>query len=298
MCVALRLWRAAILLRLNMNSEQLVDKLFLRCRWIAQCGRSQQVTSLIDEAQRAAGESGVALVVELLGLFTVILTEDYQRHIDAMAVLIADRWKAARTSLCAATADHQPDSGQVIVYDLRTALGLLGWSTKFAANRYDRAQRYVGDVDDVIVVDEFVGTGRSMESRCTTIRRQFSDKGRSDIRVHVFAIAGMEQGLRRLEACADSVSAHIRLGKGIGDLVHKDRRSDSYARMDEMERMLEALSDGATPPKYGDGGCEALFARHRGNCPNSVFPLFWWPRFLGTANRQPLFPRVTGRGHG
>jgi hypothetical protein len=248
--------------------------------------------ALIGDAGVAHGSIGEDFVKDLLRRYTYFSRDDYDAGIFELAQKIHGRFDMGKTLLCATAADHQKDSAQMVLYDLTTAMGFYGHLNIHSANRYDRAQKFAGRIDDIVLVDEFVGTGRSIVGRVTSISKQFQDKNIAIPNIHAFVIAGMDFGIDIIREKVASVHAHKLLKPGLRGFLNGQSLIDAYLTLDAIEGGLASIVEGQTLPSRGDGGCEALYARKMGNCPNSVLPMFWWPQNEnGTARNRP-FTRV------
>ena len=101
----------------------------------------------------------------------------------------------------------------------------------------------------------------------------------------------MEFGLIEVQKVVQSLHAELWLKKGIEQLSDKDEIPGDYSVMDVLEANLSSKYFDVNLPCRGYGASEALFARKNGNCPNNVFPVFWWPQLGDSSMRRPLFPR-------
>jgi len=78
---------------------------------------------------------------------------------------------------------------------------------------------------------------------------------------------------------------------GISGLFTGDELEHQLNLMYSLESKLMPEIDGKKLPKFGYGGAESLYAVEDGNTPNSVFPIFWWPKNANNKNRNPLLER-------
>lgn len=248
--------------------------------------------ALIDDAGAAHGSIGEDFVKDLLRRYTYLSRDDYDTGIFELARKIHEQFDMGKTLLCATAADHQKDSAQMVLYDLTTAMGFHGHLNILSANRYDRAQKFAGQIDDIVLVDEFVGTGRSIVGRVTTISKHFQDKRIPVPNIHAFVIAGMDFGVDIIRESVASVHSYKLLKPGLRGFLNGQSLIDAYLTLDAIEGGLASIVEGQALPNRGEGGCEALYARKMGNCPNSVLPMFWWPlNEKGVARTRP-FTRV------
>ena len=271
-----------------------LERLAVSNTWIGQ--RSERISglrNLLTEAESIGGAQGLDFVNTLIRRVTFLTSDEFDKLIYEMAEYITQTFALESTVICAATADHKKDSGQKVLYDLCSALGLFGHTKIRTVNRYDHVYRKEGaNVTDVVLIDEFIGTGRSFLGRVTTIRKQFTSGKKNVPKFHGLAVAGMSEGLRGIAHGFETLGVCTSLLKGIQGMALRNRMAGEYALMALFEDHLCSSIDGNELPRSGDGACEALYARSLGNCPNSVFPIFWWSRDSIGRIRNPLFPRV------
>lgn len=248
--------------------------------------------NLFEDADRTSGKPGTDFVASLLERYTYISRDKYDSGIECIANFISTEFDLSRTLICASTADHAKDSAQMVLYDLTTALGFLGHLNVKTANRYDRAQVFTGQVDDILLVDEFLGTGRSFIGRVKMISSHFKNKNIPVPNIHALVIAGMDFGLHRVATHVKTIHCFEALRPGLRGFLSGLLLKDAYRILDNIEAVLAPNIEDQILPRHGDGECEALYARAKGNCPNSVLPMFWWSRFANGQQRTPPFPRV------
>lgn len=247
---------------------------------------------LFEDANKTSGKLGTDFVTSLLERYTFISRDTYDNGIECIANFISTEFDLSRTLICASTADHAKDSAQMVLYDLTTALGFIGHLNVSTANRYDRAQVFAGKVDDIILVDEFLGTGRSFIGRVKEISKHFNNKSIPVPNIHALVLAGMDFGLHRVAAHVKTIHCFEALRPGLRGFLSGIPLKEAYKILDHIEAVLAPNIEHQILPKHGDGECEALYARAKGNCPNSVLPMFWWSRSENGQGRTPPFPRV------
>lgn len=247
---------------------------------------------LFEDANRTSGKSGSDFVASLLERYTFISRDTYDSGIECIADYISKEFDLSRTLICASTADHSKDSAQMVLYDLTTALGFIGHRNVSTANRYDRAQVFAGKVDDILLVDEFLGTGRSFIGRVKEISAHFKNKAIPVPNIHALVLAGMDFGLHRVATHVKTIHCFEALRPGLRGFLSGLPLKDAYSILDNIEALLAPNIENQILPKHGDGECEALYARAKGNCPNSVLPMFWWSQSANGQRRTPPFPRV------
>lgn len=275
------------------TQEKLIERLVIHNLWLGQ--RPERIASLrilANEAAIIGGNEGMNFLNTLIERLVFLTSDDFDCHIYEMAEYIHDSFDLSTTIICAATADHEKDSGQKVLYDLCSALGVLGHTKIHSVNRYDHVQKAKIIPTDVVLIDEFIGTGRSFLGRSRTMRRQFEASKKHIPKIHGLAIVGMSDGLRGIAHGFETLGVCKSLLKGIQAMSSDHTKSEEYALMSLFEDHLLDNIAGYELPRLGDGACEALYSRNLGNCPNSVFPFFWWPKDSAGNFRNPLFARV------
>ncbi len=275
-----------------MSIDSITQELALTLPWIAQNGRRiESLRTLLEEAEQAAAVHGPALIAKLLGRFTFLSVDQYEELVLEMANFINETFDLATTLLCATTADRYKDSAQRVLYDLVSTLAGIGRYKVRSVNRYEAVTKE-GSCEDVIFIDEFIGSGQSFSGRARRLRQLFTQKGRQAPAIHGIALAGMTRGLRDIQAHFDSLNVCVALKMGIRDRSEPSVRCQEYSVMSDIEALLAPVYDAESLPSLGYSGSEALYARHGGSCPNNVFPVFWWPHRIGGIDRRPMFPRA------
>ncbi len=279
--------------KLDRHLLNALTSLYVDHKWLA--GRSFEVMELFDFCLNGEEQE---LLIQLLNLFEFITPETYQECLNSICAQVATEWKLqeSNTMLVSLSADEQADSGQFILYDLRSTLTRVhGWNRTKTVNAFGKAQQFVGTWPNVVLVDEFLGTGRTLIGRIEELRRHFRQKGFENFQIYPCVVAGMSFGMQNVKAATglDVFSVKICL-KGISDLLPQAKRDEGRALMTGMENRLAQEYCGMDLPRFGDGGGEALYGRESGNCPNTVFPLFWWPRTIDDMNRKTLLVRNFG----
>lgn len=270
------------------NRYQKTFSLILRQPWLGE--HEDRVYSLFEECET---DDQVDLVIELLRGFTYVDQAQEKALLDQIvADVISLGVEESELQIVALSANDDPDSSQVIIYALKPAFAKAGWRNVQLVNQFSKAQRYATERRHVCFVDEFVGTGRTLIGRTKALIRDFAaNKGVKDAKFRVFSYAGMHDAgaLLRDSGLFESVKFYRILTKGITQ--RSDDPATSLLLMNALESKLRSVINGFQLPKLGDGACEALYGREGGNCPNSVFPVFWWPETSDEVARNTLLTR-------
>jgi len=267
-----------------------VFALSLKQSWLAPL--EGQLYAMLDECD---SDDQVELISELLNEFKFLRQDDERQALESIAGEIINLGYPEETvQVVATSANDDADSGQAVLYGLKPIFARLGWRNVKMVNQFTKAQRNVPEMPNVCLVDEFVGTGRTMLGRIEALNRDFNNnKHFSSGKFHVFTYAGMSQAKDHLLAsglCDRAYFVHD-LRRGISDLLNGPDVISKADAMRLLEGKLKSVVNGYPLPEFGDGACEALYGREGGNAPNSVFPIFWWPNLRDGSERDTLLIR-------
>lgn len=241
--------------------------------WLAK--RAKELFNLINECQ---SRNEIILVQELLNKFLIINDEERNAGYEAMADYISRAAKNGKSLMVAMTRGKNPDSGQKVISELRTYLAERGHRKLLKINRFDvlSVKKYKG-YDTFIVVDEFVGSGKTILSRERDLRNMFPESY-----IHFCMLAGMGSNITEIEGqmhCNTHLFCHYKLRKGILGYNSGDELIEKTSTMVKLEQRLESPVGNKDIYDYnfGYGNAQSLIGFGRYNIPNSVFPIFWWP---------------------
>lgn len=254
--------------------------------------RFDQIVEVLDEC---GDESEQELICDLITRFTYLDGSLHCAAVKQIAEKIHENWINDPVSaiVSASSADRHPDSGQLVAYELRNELVSRGWTGDRILARYDRIHKANSPPSSIVLVDEFVGSGSTFVVRLEAIRKAFAQKGWPETPVYAAAYAGMAFSVPSLLSAGfeDVYYVHA-LKKGISDYGVEAEVTAATASMEAIEGRLEGVVNGVELPSFGHSRCEALYWRDRGNIPNSVFPVFWWPFRRPSKKRNVVFVRA------
>lgn len=239
------------------------------------------------------------LIVELLGRFTYISNEKYSQLIECLVdgIIGIQGLTDEACQIVAMAADSSSDSSQRVLYDLKMLFERRGWRKYRHVNQFSAAYRTYKQSpkhNNIVLIDEFIGSGQSAIGRVDEIKRQFANAGVADYKVYIRVLAGMREGVQRVRDSGIDVEALVLLDKGITDLSPAEQVSDQLEIMRDLEKNLLPVYNEKDMPSIGYGQMESLYTRDGGSAPNNVFPIFWWPFILDGSERPVLLHRAMG----
>jgi hypothetical protein len=238
------------------------------------------------------------LVFDLLSRVKLVTIEDCGILLRAMAEeIVTNPHLTEDTTLVAAmTADSQPDSGQVVIYDLRTILADFGWYQHEFTNRYDHIQKTYKRSpvhSNIVLVDEFVGSGQTVKGRVKAVKETFDRLEVTDYSIYVEVLVSTEMGAKAIADSGIKFNSQVTIKKGITDHYSSQEEIErQILNMKNIEAVLQDEFRDFSMPSLGFGNTEALYYREKGNCPNNVFPILWWPVYKNDARRATLLTRA------
>lgn len=130
----------------------------------------------------------------------------------------------------------------------------------------------------LILVDDFVGTGETIEKAFYDISMRLKVHGKVIRKFVVLSIVAMQQAVDRLSRSGIEVFCSHKIGRGISDFYEGDSLKIAKRLMTEIEKKLKV----SEAFKFGYKQSEALVCMER--CPNNTFALF-------RAGRNAIFRR-------
>lgn len=274
---ASRIGRAMFAIMLEMTASQ---------PWLKD--RQNPLIDLIDECNK---DDQQQLVFELLARFTFLDASDFQNAIQRIAnyIEITEGLGPKEAAISASDNGKYSDSSQLVAYSLKAAQWKTSdWTTNsFVSNLVHLVES--ANKGNLVLVDEFIGTGETAEKKVKWLRSELTKQGASP-KIYFCVVAGMEEGLERVKTVVDGVFAAHVLKKGISDFYPAEEIQPRLDAMLELELRLGPKGRRGMLKKHSLGykKSESLYSRASGNTPNNVFPVFWWEVRSDGSSRRPL----------
>lgn len=243
-------------------------------------------------------ESKRELVLELIDRFVYISHKNYLSLINSLTEKIINEATLTddTTQLVAMAADASADSSQYLLYDLKPRLEEKGWRKYRQVNvfgkSYQTYKKYQYKHKNIILIDEFIGTGRTVINRVAEIKRVYRDAGVNDISIFVKVLVATKVGISAIKEEGIEVEALKVIKKGISDYYDQSVVQQKKYLMLELEQLLSNEYGTESLPSLGFGQAESLYSRENGNTPNNVFPIFWWPFLRNGKERRVVLVRA------
>lgn len=200
------------------------------------------------------------------------------------------------TQFLSMTMDEEADSSQKVLDNIKHYIFKKGWRNITTVNNFNKYIRhYQKGKTQILLIDEFIGSGKTLLGRIDRIRREI--KGEYELKCCF--IAGMKDVVEKLNNEGIDVFCALELDRGISNYYEGEELVEAKKNMQELESKLAQKINLKELKNFsfGYGEAEALYSMEgcSGNTPNSVFPVFWWLEdFNGTKRNTLLIRYETG----
>jgi hypothetical protein len=196
------------------------------------------------------------------------------------------------TRVVATSKGKEPDGSQVILQSIKNKFSNKKWKANNFINNIDDGAKFARSNYTIILIDDFIGTGKTIEDTVKEFREEILKKKKSNVVIKVIGMVALEIAKIKLDALNIEYYAPIWLDKGITDHYKDDELIKAKMDMKRLESELAPKYNGLFLPSFGYKKSEALFAMEPYNVPNNVFPIFWWPVLTNLSYRDTLFGRL------
>ena len=252
-------------------------------------------SALLDLLEFCDSQEDIALVSSLLIRTTSMTDSEFTNAISTLGTQIESNWllDPKKTWLVSSNSKGNTDSSQEVLNRLKSyAWKSLDWRRDRFLTRYKEVESKLSSGDCVVIVDDFVGTGRSMIKTIDWFKASLAKSGKR-VRLTVAVVAGCKSGIEELKKQSLDVFATCEVDKSISDFYSGPDLAKARDRMRSLEDKLavDVRSASFENYRFGYGSSEAMYRREGGNTPNNVFPLFWW-RPIKSGARQVVMHRT------
>ncbi|WP_407298979.1 phosphoribosyltransferase-like protein [Morganella morganii] len=239
------------------------------------------------------------LLIELINRFEYLDTDRYQElmRLITLEIVTEPELHEKSTLIAAMSIGSGVDSGQAIIYSLKVLLQEQQWTGHLAINDAMQACKTFNknaQLHDIILVDEFVGSGQTVLGRVKAIKEQFKNSKIDSFTIRVKVLAATMSGILNVRSQGIDITSQIIIKKGISDFYPEEESLRKIDLMVNIEEILSKEYNERALPSLGYGQAEALYYRKDTNLPNSVFPIFWWSEYKNKKKRNTLLIRAMG----
>lgn len=241
------------------------------------------------------------LVKEILSKLVHIDMSSYRKLIKILAENIATiNSEPEKTLLVSMTGDRSSDSGQHVLYALKFFLASLKWTGYTPVNQYNQSHKVFKENDQqdcyLILVDNFIGSGKTVLSRLAWIKQIFEQKNYKLPKIYVMVALCTRSGYEMLiSSGVNLLVSQIIEDKLIDNLFveEKDKYIELMKSIEDKLLKIYHTKKNKTKiiPSLGYGGAQVALSIEEMNTPNNVFPIFWWKYYSDNKERDVILIR-------
>jgi hypothetical protein len=241
----------------------------------------QNIRDWLDQFD-AAHQDVAARILDCVDFYSLAkVATAFREILDGLPGWDKDPKKRKGTWRFCAYSSSAGESGDVMLSRFRHANGLSAKKyDEFFIYRSDILLQKLGDDDTLVMIDDFVGTGKQV---CDTWDRHISELVSGIGNVYLVVVAAVDKAVKRVrDETGLSLIAHTQLG------LHDNLWADECGHFtaEEKQSLLTycTTADQNTPKGYGECGLVVVFSD---SCPNNSLPILH-----RVHNRwEGLFPR-------
>ncbi len=279
-----------VIKKLKKEDFSRIYKLYSSQSWL--CEKESRLIELIELCDN---EEQKKLIIDLLEEFKYIDPKVLNSYLNYLSYCVINNsgFQQDKTIIASITIDDSADSSQKILDLFKVPLFKMGWSTVETVNRFNNIPKNVKKGrNEIILIDEFIGSGKTIKNRL----KCFNGWDIKEFKLKFCFLAGMDFAINEIEAMGFEVFCPLRLKKGISGRYDDTDAIKAIECMKELENKLAKKINQHDLETFslGFNETQALYSleSHLGNTPNSVFPVFWWPKFSNDKLRDTLLVRV------
>ena len=264
-------------------------KLTLNQSWL-----EEESEALIELWNLCKFESEQALVFELLMKFKYLTSPEIQKHGKEIADHILNKWNlpSKGTRIIAISDKRDADGSQMLIQSIKNKFTANNWKENNFINNIGDGQRLTRKNYNIVLLDDFIGTGDTVERRFKWFHKKITAKNKENVSIYVVCLAALDIAKSKLDLLGIEYYAPIWLKKGISDYFNAKDLVKAKKDMKRLESNFAPKYNGQHMPSFGYKRSETLFAIEAFNIPNNVFPIFWWPVLVNYQRRNTLFKRL------
>lgn len=204
--------------------------------------------------------------------------------------------KPINTKIVAIADSNKPDGSVAGVQFLKNKFSVHdNWKEQNFISSITSAAYDAKNNDNIILFDDFIGSGKTINDKLVYFRKTLAERKIRIKSLNVISFAAMSFGLIKIkEDSGLDVFTAIELKKGITEFNTPEEAEKKIKLMTDLEHKLKPTMKGLKLRDHhlGYGRSEALFQISGYNCPNNLFPIFWWPLDKDSIQRNTLFNRA------
>lgn len=259
---------------------------------LAQEWLEEESEALIELWNLCEFNSEQELICNLLTRFKYVDSKELKKAGVQVADHIINSWglTSKGTRIVAVSDNREADGSQMFIQSLKNKFVENKWQEYNFINNIGDGKRLTRKNYNIILLDDFIGTGETIERRVNWFKNEIS--GKENVTIRVVCLAAMDIARQKLDELKLEYYSPIWLKRGISDHFKGSDLKSAITDMKRLESEFEPVYNGQRLPSFGFKKSEALFTIEAFNAPNNVFPIFWWPVLKRYIFRKTLLKRL------
>lgn len=265
------------------DSLDAIFSLCLNAKWLVAERYRDGLKAIVEDC---SDQQQVKTVQYVLGKLRYCTSSDLLQGATEAADTILNAWQLTpeNTIIVGVAEPNKPCGSTPYVRAIEIELP-RGWKTSIYQT-FVTAFRHRDGRQNLIIVDDFVGSGQKILDRIGRLRK---NPKTSDYNIYIVAFAGMDKGLTLLaDDVNNNLHAHIVMEACLSSAKPDELATTMRSSMKELEKKI-FNSPGLLSLGYKMS--EASFYLEGFNIPNNTFPFLWWDKYVTNEERPTLFSR-------
>lgn len=233
------------------------------------------------------------MIIELLDRFYYIRDDSLKLHLQRCQDKIENDWRfRGETTLVAAMHnDDDADSSQLIVQMLKAQFSdREAWApSHFYNSAFKAANRASLGIENIVLVDEFIGTGDQARKVLKSIKDAMLRMS-IDCNIYIASMVAMKDSIEHIAPLVTDYWSSAWLSRGISDYYVGDELEEAKCNMTILEGLLSPRRGNSVLQPFGYRRSEALYKYALSTTPDNVFPVFHWKWLTGNTLRRTVLP--------
>ena len=240
------------------------------------------------------------LIYQLLLNFLCLDSRKVKNYCKDISIHVCDEWgiNSESTKIVALCDEENPDGSQFFIQILKNKFAdRNNWTERNFVNNLasiGKAAYQLENGQNLILIDDFIGTGNTVERKIKWLKSKIKEKNKYDIKIFLVSLACMQEALNIIKSLEIEFFTPKISKKGISDYYKGEILKDNIGNMKNLESKLHPIYKNwrLLNFSFGYGKSETLFAIEGLNVPNNVFPIFWWPLLMEERKRKTILKRI------
>lgn len=177
-----------------------------------------------------------------------------------------------------------PDGSVILLYALQDQL--KKWKDRCFLDSFDLANKLVTNRNNIIICDDFIGSGSTIEKRIVELQKITNQKQK----IYIVTLAGLNATKQNV---LNKYNVRVYSPIWLNKYIDHNPQSEDCNIMLEIENDLSSKYKEYRLADYSLGYKQtgALYYNEEYRIPNNVYPLFWWGKLKDGTDFNSIFLR-------